>query len=40
MHVSYLANIDASVLLIVSPVAECQAQFLLTVLSTQFHFLL
>lgn len=37
---SYLADIDARVLLIISPVTERQAEFLLAVLSAQFHLLL
>lgn len=37
---SYLADIDASVLIIVGPVAQCQAKLLLAVLPTQFHLLL
>lgn len=37
---SYLADIDARVLLIISPVTERQAKFLLAVLSAQFYLLL
>lgn len=36
---SYLADIDPRVFLIVSPVTESQAKFLLAVLSAQFHLL-
>lgn len=35
----YLADIDAGVLLVVSPVAQCQAKLLLAVLPAQLHLL-
>lgn len=34
-----LADVDAGVLLIVSPVAQRQSKLLLAILSAQFHFL-
>lgn len=37
---SHLADIDARVLIIIGPVTERQAKFLLAVLSAQFHLLL
>lgn len=37
---TYLADIDAGVLLIISPVAQRQAKLLLAVLPAQLHLLL
>lgn len=37
---AYLAHINGGVLLIICPVAQCQAELLQAVLPTQLHFLL